>query len=122
MINVYIHPSSTKPDRVLWDHVLEVVDSLPPVKPLILVGSMNAHITGEPLCSLVCPLHGEECHTLPGSTCSRGCLVAKTPVQYSLQLLNGCQQLQAHTCTMLQWAGMTTHSTVDLMVLNHPVL
>ena len=69
---------------MLWNHVLEVVDSLLPVKPLIVVGDMNVHIAGELLRSSVCPLHGEERHTLPDGTCIRGHLVAKTLAQYGL--------------------------------------
>ena len=102
--------------------MLKVVDNLPPAEPLILVGNMNAHVAGEPLCSSVCPLHGEDRHTLPGGTCGRGRLVAKTLAQCGLQLLNGYQQLHAHTCTRVQWGGMNTHFAVDLMGLNQPAL
>ena len=45
-INMYIPPTPHQPVRDAWQHVLDVLDTIPPSEPLLLLGDLNAHLGG----------------------------------------------------------------------------
>ena len=47
LINMYIPPTPHLPVRDAWQHVLDVLDSISPNEPLLLLGDLNAHFGGD---------------------------------------------------------------------------
>ena len=75
VLNVYIPPTSSDPDQVIWDQIMSLVDMVPPSEPMYLLGDFNAHVLGAlSLPSCTCPCHGHPLHAaVTGSTsCGRG--------------------------------------------------
>ena len=75
LINMYIPPTPHLPEHDAWQHVLDVLDSILPSEPLLLLVDLNAHFGGDKWRQSPCPLHGKLRCQLPGGTCSRGHLV-----------------------------------------------
>ena len=47
LINRYIPPTPHLPVRDAWQLVLDVLDTIPPNEPLLLLGDLNAHFGGD---------------------------------------------------------------------------
>ena len=47
LINMYIPPTPHLPVHDAWQHVLDVLDSIPPSEPLLLLGDLNTHFGGD---------------------------------------------------------------------------
>ena len=47
LINTYIPPTQHLPVRNAWQHVLDVLDSIPPNEPPLLLGELNAYFGGD---------------------------------------------------------------------------
>ena len=119
---MYIPPTPHLPVPSAWQYVLDVLDSIPPGEPLLLLGDLNAHLGGDELRRSPCPLHGTPRCQLPRAICSRGRMVQASLKQRSLHILNGCCEAQAHTCTSMQRGGLTARSAVDIMAVNNAAL
>ena len=59
LINTYIPPTPHLPVHDAWQHVLDVLDSISPGEPLLLLGDLNAHFGGDVWKQPSCPLHGK---------------------------------------------------------------
>ena len=75
VLNVYIPPTSSDPDHVIWDQIMSLVDMVPPYEPMYLLGDFNAHVLGAlslPACT--CPCHGHPLHAAVArsTSCGRG--------------------------------------------------
>ena len=61
IINCYLPPNCPISDSEAWAAVLDQLDDLPTMEPVILVGDLNAHLGAhQGLVDTPCPLHGEQ--------------------------------------------------------------
>ena len=44
VLNIYIPPTSSDPDHVIWDQIISLVDTVPPSEPMYLLGDFNAYV------------------------------------------------------------------------------
>ena len=44
VLNIYIPLTSSDPDHVNWDQIMLLVDTVPPSKPMYLLGNFNAYV------------------------------------------------------------------------------
>ena len=101
VLNIYIPPTSSDPEHVIWDQIMALVDTVPPTEPLYLLGDFNAHTLGAlPSPAGTCPCHGHPLHTtITGSgVCGRGRRMWALLQLRNLHMLNGCAHMQLHTC------------------------
>ena len=47
LINTYILPTPHQPVRDAWQHVFDVLNTILPSEPLLLLGDLNAHLGGD---------------------------------------------------------------------------
>ena len=125
VLNVYIPPTSSAPDHVIWDQVMSFVDTVLPSEPMHLLGDFNAHVLGALSLSVsICPCHGHPLHAAitRGTSCGRGQRMWALLQMRNLHVLNGCAHMQLHTCHTCIACVHPTKSTVNYIVVNDAAL
>ena len=98
---------------------------VPPSKPMYLLGDFNAHVLGAlSLTACTFPCHGHQLHTaVTGTTsCGRGRQMWAVLQARNLHVLNGCTQMQLHTCHTCTACVQPTKRMVDYLVVNNAAL